>query len=89
MKPWGTRALTSGNKEACPLSTTFCFLFIKKLYIKFKMLSHLPFGFILKIMPSCHSLSAALKTVIHLMLYGIVFIQGRTKRYDLYHLFLI
>ena len=31
MKPWKTPVLTSAQEVACPLSTTFCFLFLKKL----------------------------------------------------------
>ena len=88
VEPWGTHALTSANEEVCRLSTTFCFLFLKKLHNKFKMLWDLPFCFSFMLMPSCHTLSTALKIVIHLIFYSIFFIQ-RTKRYDLYHLLLI
>ena len=36
-EPLGTHAVTWANEEACPLSTTFCALIIKKLYINFKV----------------------------------------------------
>ena len=35
----------------------------------------MPFCFSMKMMPSCHTLSNALKIAIHLMFYGIFFIQ--------------
>ena len=89
VEPLRTHAVTWANEEACPLSTTFCALIIKKLYNKFKVLSDMPLCFSLKIMPSCHTLSTTLKIAIHLMIYDIFFIQKRTKRYDLYHLLLI
>ena len=72
MKPWGAYTLTSAKEEICPLSTTLCFRFLKKLN-KFKMLSDIPFclsGINLKFF----------KIQIHLMIYGIFFIQRRTKR---------
>ena len=49
--------LTSAEEEACQLSTTFYFLFLKKLNIMFKRLSDITFGFSLNIMSSCHTLS--------------------------------
>ena len=49
----------------------------------------MPFYFSMKVIPSRHTLSNALKIAIHLMIYGIFFIQRRTKRYDLYDLLLI
>ena len=51
VKPWGNHALMSANEEASSLSTTFCFLFIKKLHIRFKILSDMSFYFSLR---SCH-----------------------------------
>ena len=57
MEPWRAPALTSAQEEACPLSTTPCFLFLQKLDNKFKGLS---FCFNLNIMPSCHTVSNAL-----------------------------
>ena len=54
VEPSGTYALTSAKEEDCPLSTTLCFLFLKKLNNKFNILSDVPFCFSLKIMPSIH-----------------------------------
>ena len=53
VEPWGTHASTSASEEACPLSTTSCFLFLKKINNKLKMLSDKPFCFSLKIISSC------------------------------------
>ena len=76
VEPWGTHALTPTKEEACPLSTILCFLFVKKFNNKFKMLS-------------CRRyLIKCLKLAIHLTIYGIFFIQIRTKRYYLYQLLL-
>ena len=49
----------------------------------------MPFSFSLTIMRSCHTLSNTLKTAIHLMIYGVFFIEKRTKCYHLYYLLLI
>ena len=66
-------------EETCPLSTTICFRFLKKLNHKFKMLSDIPFCVSFKIRSSCHTLSNALKTTIHLMIYGILYTEKRRK----------
>ena len=62
LEPRGTLVLTSAEEEACQLRTTFCFLFLKKLEIKFKRLSDIAFGFSLNIMTSCHTLSNTFDT---------------------------
>ena len=36
-------ALTTAQEEVCPLSTTFCFLFLKKMDNRFKRLQDMPF----------------------------------------------
>ena len=87
-EPWGAHALTPGKEKVCTLSTTLCFVFLKKLNNKFKMISHMLFCLSLKIIPLCHTLANALKLGIHLMIYGIFFIQMRTKLYNFYHLLL-
>ena len=79
MQLWGTHALTSDKEKTCLSSTTFCFRFLKKMSNKFKMLSDMSFGFSFKIMPSCYTLSNALKIGTHLMIYSIFFIRRRTK----------
>ena len=79
VEPLGTHAVTWANEEACPLSTTFCALIIKKLYIKFKVFSDMPFCFSMKIMPSYHTLSTTLKIAIHLMICDIFFTQKKPK----------
>ena len=88
VKTWATRALLSAKEGTCPLSITLSFQFLKKLN-KFKMLSDVQFCFSFKIMSSCHTLSNTLIIAIHLMIYGMFFIQRRTKHEDLYHLLLI
>ena len=60
MELCGTSALTSTQVEVCPLSTTFYFLFLKKLDNRFKRLPDMLLCFSLKIIPSCHTLSKAL-----------------------------
>ena len=79
VKTWATHALTSAKEGTCPLSTTLSFQFLKKLN-KFKMLSDMQFCFSFKIRSSCHTLSNTLIIAIHLMIYGVLFIQRRTKR---------
>ena len=37
VRPWETYALTSLKEQTCPVSTTFCFRFLKKLNNKFKI----------------------------------------------------
>ena len=64
-EPWGAHALTPGKEKVCTLSTTLCFVFLKKLNNKFKMISHMLFCLSLKIIPLCHTLSNALKLGIH------------------------
>ena len=59
VEPWETHALTSVKEETCPLSSTPCFQFLKKLN-KFKMLSDVPFCFSFR-MSSCHTLSKCFK----------------------------
>ena len=66
-------------EETCPLSTTICFRFLKKLNHKFKMLSDMSFCVSFKVMSSCHTLSNALKTAMHLMIYGILYTEKRKK----------
>ena len=66
-------------EETCPLSTAICFRFFKKLNHKFKMLSDIPFCVSFKIRSSCHTLSNALKTTIHLMIYGILYTEKKKK----------
>ena len=87
VEPWRTHALTSA-KEAFPLITTLCLLFLKK-FNQFKMLSDIPFSFSLNIIPSCQTLSKTRKIVIRSMIYDIFIIQRRIKRYDLYRSLLI
>ena len=48
MEPWGTPLVISVREKICPLSTTLCFLFLKKLENRFKRLPDIPFCFILK-----------------------------------------
>ena len=79
VKTWATHALTSAKEGTCPLSTTLSFGFLKILN-KFKMLSDIEFCFSFKIMSSCHTLSNTLIIAIHLIIYGVFFIQRRTKR---------
>ena len=43
------------------------------------MLSDMPFCVSFKIMPSCHTLSNALKAAKHLMIYGILYTEKRKK----------
>ena len=79
VEPWGAHALTWAKEGTCPLSTTLCYQFLKKLNNKFKMLSDVPFCFNFIIMSLCHNLSNTLKIVIHLMIYSILFMQRGTK----------
>ena len=60
MEPWGTPAVTSAQKEDCPLRTTLCYPFLKKFDNRFKRLPDISFCFSLKIRPLCHTLSKAL-----------------------------
>ena len=75
VEPWGIHAITSAKEEICPLSTTPCFRFLKKLNNRFKILSDMPFCFSLSIMSSCHTLSNALRIATHLVIYGLFFIR--------------
>ena len=76
VETWKTHVLTSANGEVCPLSTTLCFLLLKKLNDKFKMLSDMPFCFNLKIMLShyvvliCSNLTLAQDTNLNPVEFG-------------------
>ena len=57
---WGTPALTSAHEQNWPFKTTFCFLFFRKSFIKFKSLPEITFYFNLKIIHSRQTLSKTL-----------------------------
>ena len=59
IEPCGTPTLTLVHVETCTFKTTLCFLFLKKSHNKFKSSPNMSFGFNLKIIPSCHTLSNA------------------------------
>ena len=58
--PWGTPAWTLVHDKFWSLSTTHCFLFLKKSNKVWRSWPKLPFCFNFKISPSCQTLSKAL-----------------------------